>query len=116
MASAMVSLTSTSLSVERERDREGGRERDHKTRLLIPPAFPSRKRDMRHDDQGYKKLMEQNLPGRQLQDIIKLPYITEEGVLGESKEERAREKGGRGGVLGDSDSKEVARLVGRKYD
>lgn len=31
--------------------------------------------------QGYKKLMEQNLRGRQLQEIIKLPYITEEGVL-----------------------------------
>ena len=37
--------------------------------------------NIRHG-QGYKKLMEQNLPGRQLQDIIKLPYITEAGVLG----------------------------------
>ena len=37
--------------------------------------------DIGKNTQGYKKLMEQNLRGRQLQDIIKLPYITEEGVL-----------------------------------
>jgi len=37
--------------------------------------------DIGKNTQGFKKLCEQKLSGSQLQDIIRLPYITEEGVL-----------------------------------
>eukprot|EP00960_Hanusia_phi_P032702 750010-Hanusia_phi.AAC.3 len=37
--------------------------------------------DIGKNTEGYKRLMDQGFLGRQLQDIIGLPYITEEGVL-----------------------------------